>query len=114
MHDDPSIYNQIVQWLLQRRDQLATLIGLLMAGAWGGLMRYVDNQHARHAAMKIGEGAIEVSSSAFVGVVIGMGMHAFTADLYSMCAAAAVAGHLGTRNIFKLINRWIDRKIGDE
>lgn len=107
MHEDPTLMQQIYHLY----DKFLIVAAMVFAGAFGGLIRYMNNAKSRGAAVSFGEGLLEVASSAFVGVVIGMSVYSYTGDVMLTCAASGTAGHIGARNIFRLVNKWLQAKI---
>lgn len=110
MNEEQNIFAQLVAWLAARGEQVAIVIGIILTSAWGGFVRYAATKQAQHATMKISEMAFELGVSTFAGSVPGMLTYGLTGNVWLTCAASAYAGHLGTRQVFKMINAWLDKK----
>jgi hypothetical protein len=110
VHEDPNLWQVLLLWCVERKEQVSIFIGMALFGAWGGLMSYIRDQRTKKVAIRITEGVLEALSASFVGVLIGMACLSLTDNQMIAMAAAGWAGHEGTRKIFRIIDNLIKKR----
>lgn len=76
--------------------------------SWGGLVHYIQRSR-RSRYFSIVELIGELVTSAFAGIITYMVSLHLHMDPIPAAALAGIAGHMGSRSLFLLENKWLNR-----
>lgn len=78
---------------------------VILIGMAGGMIRFLRNFRDGHPrTFSIFEFVVELLTSAFISVVVAMGVVSLGFDLAAAAAAGGVSGHYGIRSLYLLQN----------
>lgn len=86
-----------------------TFVTIVVLAVWGGLVNYLSRVRNAAKAFNWGELLLELSISAFAGLMIGLMLFSFNVNLYMCLALAGISGHAGGRTMFYLDKFLVER-----
>ncbi len=86
-----------------------TFLTIVVLAIWGGLVNYLSRLRNAAKAFSWGELLLELSISAFAGLMIGLMLFSFDVNIYMCLALAGISGHAGGRTMFYLDKFWTGR-----
>lgn len=86
-----------------------TFLTIVILAIWGGLVNYLSRLRNAAKVFSWGELLLELSISAFAGLMIGLMAFSFDVNFYMCLALAGISGHAGGRTMFYLDKFWAER-----
>jgi len=86
-----------------------TFLIIVVLAVWGGLINYLSRVRSAMKKFNWGELLLEISISAFAGLLIGLMAFSFDVNTYMCMALAGISGHAGGRTVFFLDKFWGER-----
>lgn len=86
-----------------------TFVTIVVLAVWGGLINYLSRVRSAMKTFSWGELLLEISISAFAGLLIGLMAFSFEVNTYMCMALAGISGHAGGRTVFFLDKFWGER-----
>lgn len=86
-----------------------TFLTIVILAIWGGLVNYLSKLRNAAKVFSWCELLLELSISAFAGLMIGLMLFSFNVNIYMCLALAGISGHAGGRTMFYLDKYWTER-----
>lgn len=95
-------------------NQLITFLWVIALSAWGGIVSYFHKIEKLGVSFSLFKLAAEIFTSGFVGVITFLLCDAARLSWEVSAALVGVSGHMGTRALFILENKYAQYFGGDE